>query len=69
MASNQDGANGITLRSQAWWDNSAHPDMTALYLERFLNYGLTRQELQSNGMDAPTLNGIKRAKVEVSATT
>jgi hypothetical protein len=24
---------------------------------------------QSNGMDAPTLNGIKRAKVEVSATT
>ena len=35
------------LRSQAWWDNSAHPDMTALYLERFLNYGLTREELQS----------------------
>jgi dihydroxy-acid dehydratase len=35
------------LRSQAWWDNSDHPDMTALYLERFLNYGLTRQELQS----------------------
>ena len=23
----------------------------------------------TNGMDAPTLNGIKRAKVEVSATT
>ncbi|NOK32938.1 dihydroxy-acid dehydratase family protein [Corallococcus exercitus] len=35
------------LRSQAWWDNSANPDMTALYLERFLNYGLTRGELQS----------------------
>src|SRR5215472_12884729 len=35
------------LRSQAWWDNSAHPDMTALYLERFLNYGITRKELQS----------------------
>jgi xylonate dehydratase len=35
------------LRSQAWWDNSDHPDMTALYLERFLNYGLTRKELQS----------------------
>jgi dihydroxy-acid dehydratase len=35
------------LRSQAWWNNSEHPDMTALYLERFLNYGLTRQELQS----------------------
>src|SRR5262249_52019262 len=36
------------LRSQAWWDNSEHPDMTALYLERFLNYGLTREELQSS---------------------
>lgn len=35
------------LRSQAWWDNPANPDMTALYLERFLNYGLTRDELQS----------------------
>jgi dihydroxy-acid dehydratase len=35
------------LRSQAWWDNSDNPDMTALYLERFLNYGLTRDELQS----------------------
>ena len=39
--------NGTKLRSQAWWDNSENPDMTALYLERFLNYGLTREELQS----------------------
>jgi dihydroxy-acid dehydratase len=38
---------GRTLRSEAWWNNSDHPDMTALYLERFLNYGLTRGELQS----------------------
>ncbi|MFI0898064.1 IlvD/Edd family dehydratase [Streptomyces sp. NPDC020983] len=36
-----------TLRSQAWWDNSENPEMTALYLERFLNYGLTAGELQS----------------------
>jgi dihydroxy-acid dehydratase len=35
------------LRSQQWWDNPANPQMTALYLERFLNYGLTREELQS----------------------
>ena len=35
------------LRSQAWFDNPANPDMTALYLERYLNYGLTREELQS----------------------
>jgi dihydroxy-acid dehydratase len=35
------------LRSKAWFDNPAHPDMTALYLERQLNFGLTREELQS----------------------
>jgi len=35
------------LRSQQWFDNPKDPEMTALYLERYLNYGLTRQELQS----------------------
>jgi dihydroxy-acid dehydratase len=35
------------LRSQQWWDNPANPDLTALYLERYLNFGLTRAELQS----------------------
>ncbi|MEV6969100.1 IlvD/Edd family dehydratase [Hamadaea sp. NPDC051192] len=35
------------LRSQQWWDNPANPKMTALYLERYLNFGLTREELQS----------------------
>jgi len=35
------------FRSQAWFDNPANPGMTALYLERYLNYGLTREELQS----------------------
>ncbi|MEH6405397.1 MAG: IlvD/Edd family dehydratase [Sneathiella sp.] len=35
------------LRSRAWFDNPENPDMTALYLERYLNYGLTREELQS----------------------
>ena len=35
------------LRSQDWWDDYKEPDMTALYLERYLNYGLTRDELQS----------------------
>ncbi len=34
-------------RSQAWFDNPANPSMTALYVERYLNYGLTRGELQS----------------------
>ena len=35
------------FRSQEWFDNPANPDMTALYLERYLNFGLTREELQS----------------------
>jgi len=35
------------LRSQQWFDNTDDPGMTALYLERYLNFGLTREELQS----------------------
>jgi dihydroxy-acid dehydratase len=35
------------FRSQEWFDNPDNPGMTALYLERYLNYGLTREELQS----------------------
>ncbi|WP_299790579.1 IlvD/Edd family dehydratase [uncultured Marivita sp.] len=35
------------LRSQDWFDNPDRPDMTALYLERFFNYGLTPEELRS----------------------
>lgn len=35
------------LRSQEWFDNRKDPAITALYLERYLNYGLTRKELQS----------------------
>src|SRR5271163_4907517 len=36
------------LRSRAWFDNPANPGMTALYLERYLNFGLTLEELQSD---------------------
>jgi dihydroxy-acid dehydratase len=35
------------LRSQAWFDNPQDPGMTALYIERYMNWGLTREELQS----------------------
>ena len=35
------------LRSQEWFNNPDNQEMTALYLERYLNYGLTREELQS----------------------
>ena len=39
--------NGQRLRSQSWWSNPDNPGMTALYLERYMNYGLNREELQS----------------------
>src|SRR5689334_10143700 len=35
------------LRSSEWFNDPTNPGMTALYLERYLNYGLTRHELQS----------------------
>ena len=35
------------LRSTHWFNNPDNREMTALYLERYLNYGLTREELQS----------------------
>src|SRR6266702_4245356 len=38
---------GKNLRSQLWFDNPENPGMTAIYLERYLNYGLTPKELRS----------------------
>jgi dihydroxy-acid dehydratase len=35
------------LRSQLWFDNPENPGMTALYIERYLNFGLTPAELRS----------------------
>jgi dihydroxy-acid dehydratase len=35
------------LRSRLWFDNPDNPGMTAIYLERYLNFGLTLEELQS----------------------
>jgi dihydroxy-acid dehydratase len=37
----------LSLRSQLWFDNPDNPGMTALYLERYMNFGLTRSELQA----------------------
>ena len=42
-----DQSKRIFLRSQEWFDDPEHADMTALYVERYMNYGLTRDELQS----------------------
>ena len=35
------------LRSRAWFDDASNVDMTALYLERYLNFGLSLEELRS----------------------
>jgi len=35
------------FRSRDWFDDPKHLDMVALYLERFMNYGLTADELLS----------------------
>ncbi|MFM8546544.1 MAG: IlvD/Edd family dehydratase [Betaproteobacteria bacterium] len=37
------------LRSRAWFDNPDNPGMTALYLERYMNFGLTLDELRGSG--------------------
>lgn len=41
------GTRRAPLRSRAWFDNPDNPDMTALYVERYLNFGLSLEELQS----------------------
>jgi len=47
MSADNGGMGGRKLRSRAWFDNPDNPDMTALYLERYMNYGVSREELQS----------------------
>jgi dihydroxy-acid dehydratase len=43
------GKTEVKLRSRAWFDNPDNPGMTALYLERYMNFGLTLEELQGSG--------------------
>ena len=47
MADKPSGITPDQLRSRLWFDNPDNPGMTALYLERYLNFGLTGKELQS----------------------
>jgi dihydroxy-acid dehydratase len=49
MAPKQENPNprGQRLRSRLWFDNPDNPPMTSLYLERYLNFGLTKEELTS----------------------
>ncbi|MFM7567405.1 MAG: IlvD/Edd family dehydratase, partial [Betaproteobacteria bacterium] len=48
MSSN-DAVRSPRLRSRAWFDNPDNPGMTALYLERYMNFGLTLEELRTSG--------------------
>ena len=38
---------GPRLRSQLWFHDLGDPDSTALHIERYMNFGITREELQS----------------------
>src|SRR5919109_5556218 len=40
-------ADNIRFRSRDWFDDPERIDQTALYLERFMNYGITPEELRS----------------------
>jgi dihydroxy-acid dehydratase len=42
-----EGSEKQRLRSRDWFDNAERWDQTALYLERFMNYGVTPEELRS----------------------
>ena len=47
MAKQNSPRDPAKLRSRQWFDNPDNPDMTALYLERYMNFGLKREELQA----------------------
>jgi dihydroxy-acid dehydratase len=47
MADHPDPASPRKLRSRSWFDDRTHADATALYLERYMNFGLSLEELQS----------------------
>jgi dihydroxy-acid dehydratase len=51
------------LRSRCWFDNACNPAMTAIYIERYPNYGITRDEMQSG---KPVI-GIAQTGNDISA--
>ena len=60
------------FRSQDWFANPDHIDMTALYLERFMNYGITPAELRSGrpiigiAQSGSDLNPCNRVHLELA---
>ncbi len=47
MATKTTARDPSKLRSRKWFKNPDNPDMTALYIERYMNWGLSREELQA----------------------
>jgi dihydroxy-acid dehydratase len=47
MADKKNRRGATKLRSRFWFDNPEDPHMAGVYLERYLNYGMSREELQS----------------------
>lgn len=66
---------GRRLRSRDWFDNPDRMDMTALYLERFMNYGVTPEELRSGkpiigvAQSGSDLSPCNRIHVELAKRT
>lgn len=60
------------LRSQEWFDNNERIDLTALYLERFMNYGITAKKLRSGrpiigiAQSGSDLNPCNRVHLELA---
>jgi dihydroxy-acid dehydratase len=48
MSGKKGGRGATRLRSRFWFDNPDDPHMAGVYLERYLNYGMSREELQSD---------------------
>lgn len=47
MAARDEQGAAVDLRSRNWFDDPSDPVMSALYVERYMNQGITREELQS----------------------
>ena len=59
------------FRSRDWFDDPAHLDMVALYLERFMNYGLTADELRAHLEDVESVlsqAGLRQGLVRRSSS-
>ncbi|WP_338243500.1 IlvD/Edd family dehydratase [Aurantiacibacter hainanensis] len=70
-----EGSKPKKLRSRDWFDNAERMDMTALYLERFMNYGITPEELRSGkpiigiAQSGSDLSPCNRIHVELAKRT